>query len=313
LTLRPTALHINSFTAHSETPLTGVSECAVKELICNAVGRSVKIQLEGANKILHIDTLEAVGEADCRDTQAPEIVSGGIGQDTEEFSEAGQTIYTIVARDDVGVESYAIDGADASSLSVDQFTGNVTLIASPGSATSKSSYEFNVTATDGTGNTSGSTSVSVRIYRRGCIKTQRECRDAGKAREATYGWGENSEGIDIKICFHNPKLKKVNFIQMGEGNEENVRAIYNKYTDWGYQSICQIPTCAANHYVSNRTCTACAVGYTRAAGDPINGGDTTCTVCANNVYVDCSGTSIDCEDQNHVNYCPLTCGVCTNP
>ena len=58
-------------------------------------------------------------------------------------------------------------------------------------------------------------------------------------------------------------------------------------------------TCATNQRVSSGACVACPAGSTRAAGDPVCGGDTTCTatLCAtnervsNNACVACAGSA----------------------
>jgi len=57
--------------------------------------------------------------------------------------------------------------------------------------------------------------------------------------------------------------------------------------------------CGANERVSNNACVACPAGSTRTAGDPVYGGDTTCTatLCAtnervsNNACVACAGSA----------------------
>ena len=87
------------------------------------------------------------------DTTAPSITSGTTGTNLAENSGSGQTVYTITATDAVGVESYAIDGTDASLLSVNSSTGVVSLTADPDYET-RSSYSFTVTASDAAGNTS---------------------------------------------------------------------------------------------------------------------------------------------------------------
>jgi hypothetical protein len=66
-----------------------------------------------------------------------------------------------------------------------------------------------------------------------------QCSQAGEAKGASYERGANYFGIGIKICFYNPKQNVVTFIQMGEGREKMVR---DKYTNLGYQSICQSQT-----------------------------------------------------------------------
>ena len=92
----------------------------------------------------------------------PTITSGVTGTDLAENSGAGQTIYTITATDDVAVTSYAIGGTDAGLLSVNAASGVVTLVADPNYET-KSSYSFNVTASDAATNTSAATTVTFSI------------------------------------------------------------------------------------------------------------------------------------------------------
>ena len=96
------------------------------------------------------------------DIISPEITSGTTGTDLDENSGSGQTIYTIIANDDVAVTSYAIAGTDVSLLSVNTSTGVVSLITDPDYET-KNSYSFTVTASDAAGNTSDPTTVSFSI------------------------------------------------------------------------------------------------------------------------------------------------------
>jgi len=96
------------------------------------------------------------------DNTPPTITSAATGTDLAENSGAGQTIYTITATDDVAVTSYAIAGADAGLLSVNAASGVVTLVADPNYET-KSSYSFNVTASDAATNTSAATTVTFSI------------------------------------------------------------------------------------------------------------------------------------------------------
>jgi len=95
------------------------------------------------------------------DTVKPIITSGTTRTNLVENSGAGQPIYTIEATDNVAVTGYAIAGTDASLLSVDPDSGIVTLTANP-DYENKSSYSFDVTATDGT-NTSESVTVTFSI------------------------------------------------------------------------------------------------------------------------------------------------------
>ena len=68
-------------------------------------------------------------------------------------SGSGQEIYTITATDDVGVTSYDIGGTDEGDFTVNASTGVVTLTDNPDYAI-KSSYSFEVMATDTAGNVS---------------------------------------------------------------------------------------------------------------------------------------------------------------
>jgi len=94
-------------------------------------------------------TQDAGGGGGGTDTKKPVISSGTSGIDLDENIGAGQIIYTIEATDNVGVTGYAIAGTDANLLSVDPNSGVVTLTANP-DYENKSSYSFDVTATDGT-------------------------------------------------------------------------------------------------------------------------------------------------------------------
>ena len=55
----------------------------------------------------------------------------------------------------------------------------------------------------------------------------------------------------------------------------------------GYNKSTGCKTCDADFHVSGNTCTACAPGTTRAAGDVVSGSETSCTatLCAANEYV----------------------------
>ena len=94
------------------------------------------------------------------DEIAPVITSGTTGTNLVENSGAGQTVYTIVATDAVGVVSYAKAGADASLLTL---TGNVVSLNANPDYETKNSYSFTVTASDAAGNTSAPTTVTFSI------------------------------------------------------------------------------------------------------------------------------------------------------
>jgi ketopantoate hydroxymethyltransferase len=111
----------------------------------------------------HLGHGDSIGACDSDvDIISPEITSGTTGIDLDENSGSGQTIYTIIANDDVAVTGYAIAGTDASLLSVNSSTGVVSLTADPDYET-KNSYNFTVTASDAAGNTSDPTTVTFLI------------------------------------------------------------------------------------------------------------------------------------------------------
>ena len=93
---------------------------------------------------------------------APAITSGATGTDLAENTGADQTVYTTVATAVWPAPTYAIAGTDAALLGVNASTGVVTLTANP-DYEAKSSYSFNVTATDAANNTSAATTVTFSI------------------------------------------------------------------------------------------------------------------------------------------------------
>ena len=91
---------------------------------------------------------------------APAISSGAAGS-INEGSAAGSTVYTAAATDVAGgTVSYSLSGADAGSFTVNSSTGVVTINGIPDYET-KSSYSFNVVASDGTLTSSKAVTVSV--------------------------------------------------------------------------------------------------------------------------------------------------------
>ena len=139
-----------------------------KVFICHVTGRgtngkTVTLEVSPNAVQAHLNHGDSLGACDSDvDIISPEITSGTTGIDLDENSGSGQTIYTIIANDDVAVTSYAIAGTDASLLSVNSSTGVVTLIADPDYET-KNSYSFTVTASDVVGNTSDPTTVTFSI------------------------------------------------------------------------------------------------------------------------------------------------------
>ncbi|MDB4470128.1 DUF5011 domain-containing protein [Akkermansiaceae bacterium] len=122
-------------------------------------GSFAPLNADGSKAALLMDgdkTITAIFSA----LRSPVITSGATGMDLLENSGLGSTVYTITASSDSGGLSYAIAGADASLLSVNSASGVVSLTANPDYET-KSSYSFNVTATDGL--TSAPTEVTFSI------------------------------------------------------------------------------------------------------------------------------------------------------
>ena len=139
-----------------------------KVFICHVTGRGTNGKTETLEVApdavdAHLNHGDSLGACDSDvDIISPEITSGATGIDLDENSGSGQTIYTIIANDDVAVTSYAIAGTDPSLLSVNSSTGVVSLTADPDYET-KNSYSFTVTASDAASNTSDPTTVTFSI------------------------------------------------------------------------------------------------------------------------------------------------------
>ena len=95
------------------------------------------------------------------DEEVPVITSGSTATIAENIG-AAQVVYTVTATDDIGVISYGLSGTDADDFSIDTTTGAVTLTANPDYET-KSSYSFDVTASDAAGHSSAATTVTLTI------------------------------------------------------------------------------------------------------------------------------------------------------
>ncbi|MGB1334126.1 MAG: cadherin domain-containing protein, partial [Porticoccaceae bacterium] len=99
------------------------------------------------------------------DEIAPTITSGATATSVDENIDAGQVIYTATATDIEDISAgvtFSLSGADASAFSIDENSGEVTLIASPDHE-AKSAYSFDVIATDAAGNASAPTTVALNI------------------------------------------------------------------------------------------------------------------------------------------------------
>lgn len=96
------------------------------------------------------------------DTIKPIITSDSVATPIIENSGAGQEVYTITTTHFQDVTSYVIGGTDASSFSIDQNTGVVTLIVNPDFEVQES-YNFNITASDADGNSSTTNTIVLNI------------------------------------------------------------------------------------------------------------------------------------------------------
>lgn len=92
----------------------------------------------------------------------PVITSGNSTNAIIEESGAGQEVYTITTTHFQDVTSYEIGGTDASSFSIDQNTGVVTLLVNPDFEVQES-YNFNITASDADGNSSMTNTIVLNI------------------------------------------------------------------------------------------------------------------------------------------------------
>ncbi|MGY5351495.1 immunoglobulin-like domain-containing protein [Wenyingzhuangia sp. IMCC45533] len=86
------------------------------------------------------------------DTESPVIVSSNTATAIDEETGSGQLVYTATATDNIAVTNYSIGGTDASSFSINPSNGQVILIENPDYDV-KSTYTFDVTASDASGNT----------------------------------------------------------------------------------------------------------------------------------------------------------------
>ena len=90
----------------------------------------------------------------------PQIISGDTGIDLIENTGAGQTVYIIIATDNIEITGYSLGGQDADLLSLNN--GVVSLDTNPDFET-KSSYSFEVTANDAIGNISEIKTVTFSV------------------------------------------------------------------------------------------------------------------------------------------------------
>ena len=87
------------------------------------------------------------------DTNAPIFTSGNTAPDLNENTGSKQVVYTASATDNLSAVTYSInqEAGDAVKFSIDPTSGSVTLLEDP-DVEAKSSYSFNVIATDAAGN-----------------------------------------------------------------------------------------------------------------------------------------------------------------
>ncbi len=97
--------------------------------------------------------------------ETPPLITSPNNVVLDENIPADQIIYTATADDSADISNgftFAISGTDADSFSIDQNTGEVTILASPDAET-KGTYQIQITATDAAGNSSNPHTVSIAI------------------------------------------------------------------------------------------------------------------------------------------------------
>jgi hypothetical protein len=90
------------------------------------------------------------------DEVAPSIDSGDTAVAIDENTGAGQVVYTAISDDSLDISAgvtFSLSGIDAAAFTINEDSGEVTLIANPDHE-SQSEYNFTVVATDGAGNAS---------------------------------------------------------------------------------------------------------------------------------------------------------------
>ena len=135
-------------------------EVAIKETADYEVNSQYEFSFVATDAAGNASAAKAVTiEVNNLDEVAPTITSGTAATSVDENIDAGQVIYTATATDveDIsGGVTFSLSGADASAFSIDENSGEVTLIASPDHE-AKSAYSFDVIATDAAGNASAPT------------------------------------------------------------------------------------------------------------------------------------------------------------
>ena len=124
---------------------------------------------------------------------APSITSA-TSVSVPEGTSTATTVYTAAANDvQGGAVTYSLGGADAAAFTINGSTGAVTFNSSPNFET-KSSYSFNVVASDGTLTTSQAVTVSVTdVAPTISSRDQRAaCRKARARHDGVHGGGDGS-------------------------------------------------------------------------------------------------------------------------
>ena len=95
----------------------------------------------------------------------PPTITSPTNINVDENIPTNQTIYIATADDSADTSNgvtFELSGTDAASFSIDQDTGEVTILASPDAET-KATYQIQITATDAAGNSSNPHTVSIAI------------------------------------------------------------------------------------------------------------------------------------------------------
>ena len=150
--------HANAFTIDTNTGVVTLTGNPDFELQNSYTFEVTASDAAGNNSVPQMVSL-AITDLDEED---PVITSSNSTNSIAENSGAGQEIYTVTASDNIGIDSYAITGTDASAFNIDTNSGVVTLTGNPDFETQES-YSFEVTASDAAGNTSAPQNVSLAV------------------------------------------------------------------------------------------------------------------------------------------------------
>ena len=161
------------------------------------------------------------------DEVAPTITSGATATAIVENSGAGQVIYTVTVDDSGDISggvTFSKSGTDQSLINIDSTTGAVTLIANPDFET-KSSYSFNVIATDAASNSSTqAVTLAITNVVEISAPTWTSATHDIIASEST---ATNAEFVDLDTLISNPDGATVTGFAFLSGNPGGQFAIVN--------------------------------------------------------------------------------------